>query len=180
MKSFFGKFSTAVCVLIIAAMLAVPLLGGARLAGDCRRAERDFNHFAAETDKHGNNFASDAVVFIANAKSLGDEAARIAGSESSAVRELRNDIAEYENCGSAFEEFDCYQRILADSKRVYSAVRADSITQSLMTAMDGIESADARISRTYGVKYSECAKARADLLSGGLPAALAKLYGIEE
>ena len=56
MKSLFKKFSTAVIVLAAVALLSVPLLGGARLAADCGRIEKKFNHFAAETDKHGNNF----------------------------------------------------------------------------------------------------------------------------
>lgn len=62
MKSLFKKFSTAVIVLAAVALLSVPLLGGARLAADCGRIEKKFNHFAAETDKHGNNFESDMVV----------------------------------------------------------------------------------------------------------------------
>ena len=79
MKSLFKKFSTAVIVLAAVALLSVPLLGGARLAADCGRIEKKFNHFATETDKHGNNFESDMVVFAANAESLCDEAARITG-----------------------------------------------------------------------------------------------------
>ena len=88
MKSLFKKFSTAVIVLAAVALLSVPLLGGARLAADCGRIEKKFNHFAAETDKHGNNFESDMVVFAANAESLCDEAARITGEDSPAVRSL--------------------------------------------------------------------------------------------
>ena len=91
---------------------------------------------------------------------------------------LQNDLAEYEKCGSAFEKFDCFKRLLADAKRVYASVPEGSVTDSLMTAMDGIESADSRISRTYGAKYSECMKSRSDLLSGGLSSAIAKIYGI--
>ena len=142
MKSLFKKFSTAVIVLAAVALLSVPLLGGARLAADCGRIEKKFNHFAAETDKHGNNFESDMVVFAANAESLCDEAARITGEDSPAVRSLQNDLAEYEKCGSAFEKFDCFKRLLADAKRVYASVPEGSVTDSLMTAMDGIESAD--------------------------------------
>lgn len=97
MKSLFKKFSTAVIVLAAVALLSVPLLGGARLAADCGRIEKKFNHFAAETDKHGNNFESDMVVFAANAESLCDEAVRITGEDSPAVRSLQNDLAEYEN-----------------------------------------------------------------------------------
>ena len=171
MKSLFKKFSTAVIVLAAVALLSVPLLGGARLAADCGRIEKKFNHFAAETDKHGNNFESDMVVFAANAESLCDEAARITGEDSPAVRSLQNDLAE-------FEKFDCFKRLLADAKRVYAFVPEGSVTDSLMTAMDGIESADSRISRTYGAKYSECMKSRSDLLSGGLSSAIAKIYGI--
>lgn len=178
MKSLFKKFSTAVIVLAAVALLSVPLLGGARLAADCGRIEKKFNHFAAETDKHGNNFESDMVVFAANAESLCDEAARITGEDSPAVRSLQNDLAEYEKCGSAFKKFDCLKRLLADAKRVYASVPEGSVTDSLMTAMDGIESADSRISRTYGAKYSECMKSRSDLLSGGLSSAIAKIYGI--
>ena len=178
MKSLFKKFSTAVIVLAAVALLSVPLLGGARLAADCGRIEKKFNHFAAETDKHGNNFESDMVVFAANAESLCDEAARITGEDSPAVRSLQNDLAEYEKCGTAFEKFDCFKRLLADAKRVYASVPEGSVTDSLMTAMDGIESADSRISRTYGAKYSECMKSRSDLLSGGLSSAIAKIYGI--
>lgn len=89
MKSLFKKFSTAVIVLAAVALLSVPLLGGARLAADCGRIEKKFNHFAAETDKHGNNFESDMVVFAANAESLCDEAARITGEDSPAVRSLQ-------------------------------------------------------------------------------------------
>ena len=111
MKSLFKKFSTAVIVLAAVALLSVPLLGGARLAADCGRIEKKFNHFAAETDKHGNNFESDMVVFAANAESLCDEAARITGEDSPAVRSLQNDLAEYEKCGSAFEKFDCFKRL---------------------------------------------------------------------
>ena len=178
MKSLFKKFSTAVIVLAAVALLSVPLLGGARLAADCGRIEKKFNHFAAETDKHGNNFESDMVVFAANAESLCDEAARITGEDSPAVRSLQNDLAEYEKCGSAFEKFDCFKRLLADAKRVYASVPEGSVTDSLMTAMDGLESADSRLSRTYGAKYSECMKSRSDLLSGGLSSAIAKIYGI--
>jgi len=170
MKSLFKKFSTAVIILAAVALLSVPLLGGARLAADCGRIEKKFNHFAAETDKHGNNFESDMVVFAANAESLCED--------SPAVRSLQNDLAEYEKCGSAFEKFDCFKRLLADAKRVYASVPEGSVTDSLMTAMDGIESADSRISRTYGAKYSECMKSRSDLLSGGLSSAIAKIYGI--
>lgn len=177
MKSLFKKFSTAVIVLAAIALLSVPLLGGARLAADCGRIEKS-SIIAAETDKHGNNFESDMVVFAANAESLCDEAVRITGEDSPAVRSLQNDLAEYEKCGSAFEKFDCFKRLLADAKRVYASVPEGSVTDSLMTAMDGIESADSRISRTYGAKYSECMKSRSDLLSGGLSSAIAKIYGI--
>lgn len=80
MKSLFKKFSTAVIVLAAVALLSVPLLGGAKACGGIAdESKKKFNHFAAETDKHGNNFESDMVVFAANAESLCDEAARIHG-----------------------------------------------------------------------------------------------------
>ena len=65
-------------------------------------------------------------------------------------------------------------RISLGSKVVLEERSDDKV----VVTMDGIESADSRISRTYGAKYSECMKSRSDLLSGGLSSAIAKIYGI--
>lgn len=177
MKSLFKKFSTAVVVLAAVALLSVPLLGGARLAADCGRIEKN-SIILRPKPINTAIISSPTWLFLQQmprAFAMRQRASRgrilppcaafktILPNTKNAVPHLKNLIA---------------SNVCLRMQSAFMPPFGGSVTDSLMTAMDGIESADSRISRTYGAKYSECMKSRSDLLSGGLSSAIAKIYGI--
>ncbi len=180
MKKLTENRPAAIAILVLVALLAVPLLGGLRLAGDYHAAARTFSKAVASPDRHGNDIFSDTDQVVIAAESLLTEGRKLSG-DSTAAKEradrLRKAIDDVTGAKDAAERYINYEALVSEAKQYYNVLRSSS-SESFDVFMTDINSLTSRIERVYRPAYTEFTQKREKLVSGFPAAQLARLYGI--
>ena len=180
MKKLGQNRAAATAILIIVAIIAVPLLGGMRLALANGSIEKDFAKTVKATDRHGNDLYSDTDKIIIYAKSILEEGTRLAADDIS-VRErgdrLQKAIDECSGANGAIARYTSSEALTAEARQFLNALRG-STSDQLTSYKAELESQSKRIERVYRQAYTDMLTRRDDLLSGFPAAQIAALFGI--
>ena len=181
MKKLFENRTLALIILIVAALIVIPLLGGLGLKISERRAAKEFSSIAAKTDEQGNDLFSDTDELIYAASSLLSEGKKLnpdGGSEFEKwASELENSIEACRTQKDAIGRYNSCESLLLTAKRFYNRVK-NTEAADLEACMSKVEERSKSIARTYRYELNDY-RAKCDSLVSRWPGSLfAKLYGI--
>ncbi len=182
MKKLSENRSAAIAILIIAALLAVPVLGGLRLALASNSAAKSFSKLVCTPDRHGNDLYSDTDKLILSAEAMLQEGKKLAGSDpaydvSQRADRLEKAISAAKNSKKAVERYQSCEGLISDARQFYNALRTNT-SETLDLYLADINSQESRIERVYRPAYSAYTEKQEDLTSGFPAELIAKLYGI--
>lgn len=173
MKKLTENRAAALAILIIVALLAVPVLGGAGLTSKVRSSERQFSKTVTTPDRHGNDLISDTDKVVVSAEALLAEGTKLAGDSTEAnerAKRLRSAIDAVSGAKSAIDRYENYESLTLEARQFANSLRGNT-SEAFSTYLTDIESQSSRIERVYRSAYSEYT-ASVESLTSGFPASL--------